>query len=45
LDGEEIITDVIEKEFEQKQLRQGEEVSLYFPPEAFTVYPAKEGAS
>ena len=45
LDGEEIISDVIEKEFEQKQLKQGEEVSLYFPPEAFSVYPAKEGAS
>ena len=45
LDGEEIITDVIEKEFEQKQLRQGEEVFLYLPPEAFTVYPTKEGAS
>jgi ABC-type Fe3+/spermidine/putrescine transport system ATPase subunit len=45
LDEEEIITDVIEKQFEQKQLRQGEEIFLYFPPEAFTVYPTKEGAS
>jgi ABC-type Fe3+/spermidine/putrescine transport system ATPase subunit len=42
LDGEEVISDVIEKEFEQKQLKQGEEVSLYFPPEAFMVYPTRE---
>ena len=42
LDGEEVISDVIEKEFEQKQLKQGEEVFLYFPPEAFLVYPAEE---
>ncbi len=40
-----MISDVIEKEFEQRQLRQGEEVFLYFPPEAFTVYPTKEGFS
>ena len=38
-DGE-VISDVIEKEFEQRQLRQGEDVLLYFPPEAFLVYPA-----
>ena len=44
LDGEEIISDVIEKEFEQKGLKQGEEVLLYFPPEAFRVYPAGEGS-
>jgi ABC-type Fe3+/spermidine/putrescine transport system ATPase subunit len=44
LDGEEIISDVIEKEFEQKQLKQGEEVLLYFPPEAFRIYPAREGS-
>jgi ABC-type Fe3+/spermidine/putrescine transport system ATPase subunit len=42
LDGEEVISDVIEKEFEQRQLKQGEEVVLYFPPDAFIVYPAKE---
>jgi putative 2-aminoethylphosphonate ABC transporter ATP-binding protein len=39
LDGEEVISDVIEKEFEQKQLKQGQEVFLYFPPEAFMAYP------
>ncbi len=43
MDGEEVISDVIEKEFEQRQLRQGDEILLYFPPEAFMVYPAKEG--
>jgi ABC-type Fe3+/spermidine/putrescine transport system ATPase subunit len=40
-DGE-VISDVIEKEFEQKQLRQGDEVLLYFPPESFLVYPVGE---
>ena len=44
MEGEEVISDVIEKEFEQRQLKQGEEVLLYFPPEAFIVYPAKENA-
>lgn len=42
VDGEEVISDVIEKEFEQRQLKQGEEVVLYFPPESFIIYPAKE---
>lgn len=42
MEGEEVISDVIEKEFEQRQLKQGDEVFLYFPPEAFIVYPAKE---
>lgn len=41
VDGEEVISDVIEKEFEQKQLKQGEDALLYFPPEAFIVYPVK----
>jgi ABC-type Fe3+/spermidine/putrescine transport system ATPase subunit len=41
MDGEEVISDVIEKEFEQRQLKQGEEVVLYFPPEAFIIYPAE----
>jgi ABC-type Fe3+/spermidine/putrescine transport system ATPase subunit len=41
VDGEEVISDVIEKEFEQRQLKQGEEVVLYFPPEAFIIYPAE----
>ncbi|OGP92965.1 MAG: hypothetical protein A2156_10295 [Deltaproteobacteria bacterium RBG_16_48_10] len=45
VEGEEVISDVIEKEFDQKQLRQGEEVLLYFPPEAFTVYPTQKGSS
>jgi putative spermidine/putrescine transport system ATP-binding protein len=44
MEGEEVISDVIEKEFEQRLLKQGDEVFLYFPPEAFTVYPAKEGS-
>jgi len=44
VDGEEVISDVIEKEFTQRQLKQGDEVLLYFPPEAFLIYPAKEGA-
>jgi ABC-type Fe3+/spermidine/putrescine transport system ATPase subunit len=43
VDGEEVISDVIEKEFEQRQLKQGDETLLYFPPEAFLVYPTKEG--
>lgn len=43
LEGEEVICDVIEKEFEQRQLKQGDEVLLYFPPEAFTVYSGREG--
>jgi ABC-type Fe3+/spermidine/putrescine transport system ATPase subunit len=44
VDGEEVISDVIEKEFTQRQLKQGDEVLLYFPPEAFLIYPAKEGS-
>jgi len=43
--GEEVISDVIEKEFVQRQLKQGDKVFLYFPPEAFLVYSAKEGSS
>jgi ABC-type Fe3+/spermidine/putrescine transport system ATPase subunit len=42
IDGEELISDVIEKEFEQKQLKQGDDVFLYFPPEAFAVYSTQE---
>jgi ABC-type Fe3+/spermidine/putrescine transport system ATPase subunit len=45
MDEEEVISDVIEKEFEQRQLKQGDEVFLYFPPEAFIVYPAEERPS
>jgi ABC-type Fe3+/spermidine/putrescine transport system ATPase subunit len=40
--GEEVISDVIGKEFEQKQLGQGDDVFVYFPPEAFLVYPSEE---
>jgi len=43
--GEEVISDVIEKEFAQRQLKQGDKVLLYFPPDAFLIYPAKEGSS
>ena len=43
MDGDEVISDIIEKEFEQRQLRQGDEIHLYFPPEAFMVYPTNEG--
>ncbi|MDI6726571.1 MAG: ATP-binding cassette domain-containing protein [Smithellaceae bacterium] len=43
MDGEEIISDIIEKEFELRSLKQGEEVYLYFPPEAFLVFPTGEG--
>jgi ABC-type Fe3+/spermidine/putrescine transport system ATPase subunit len=41
VDGEEVISDVIEKEFEQRGLKQGDEIFLYLPPEAFIVYPAR----
>lgn len=40
--GEEVIADVIEKEFAQRQFKQGDKVLLYFPPEGFLVYPSKE---
>lgn len=40
--GEEVISDVIEKAFEQRGFRPGDEVLLYFPPESFLVYPKKE---
>jgi ABC-type Fe3+/spermidine/putrescine transport system ATPase subunit len=39
MDGEEVISDVIEKAFEQKGFKQGDEVFLYFSPESFLVYP------
>jgi len=44
VDGEEVISDVIEKTFEQRQLGAGEEVFLYFPPEAFLIYPGSEAS-
>jgi len=34
----EIIVDMVEKEFEQRQLNRGDEVDMYFPPDAFLVY-------
>ncbi len=34
----EVIVDMVEKEFEQRQLNRGDEVEMYFPPDAFTVY-------
>ncbi len=43
IDGEEIISDINEKEFEQRSLKRGDEVYLYFPPEAFLVFPDGEG--
>jgi ABC-type Fe3+/spermidine/putrescine transport system ATPase subunit len=43
MDNEEIISDIIEKDFEQRSLKQGDEVYLYFPPEAFLVFPEGEG--
>lgn len=41
--GEEVISDVIEKVFEQRGFKQGDEVLLYFPPESFLIYPDEEG--
>jgi len=40
MDGEEIICDVVEKDFELKNLNRGDSVDLYFPPEAFLAYPS-----
>jgi putative 2-aminoethylphosphonate ABC transporter ATP-binding protein len=34
----EIIVDMVEKEFDQRALARGDEIDLYFPPEAFLVY-------
>jgi ABC-type Fe3+/spermidine/putrescine transport system ATPase subunit len=39
MDGEEIICDMVEKDFELKKLKRGDSVDLYFPPEAFLAYP------
>ncbi|NIO04383.1 MAG: ATP-binding cassette domain-containing protein [Proteobacteria bacterium] len=35
----EVIVDMVEKDFEQRQLNRGDEVDMYFPPDAFVVYP------
>jgi iron(III) transport system ATP-binding protein len=34
----EVIVDIVEKDFEQRQLNRGDEVEMYFPPDAFIVY-------
>ncbi len=34
----EVIVDMVEKDFEQRQLIRGDEVDMYFPPDAFLVY-------
>jgi ABC-type Fe3+/spermidine/putrescine transport system ATPase subunit len=43
LDGEEIISDIVEKDFEQRALMQGDQVYVYCPPESFMVFPEGEG--
>jgi ABC-type Fe3+/spermidine/putrescine transport system ATPase subunit len=43
INGEEVISDVIEKAFEQRGFRQGDQILLYFPPESFLVYPEEKG--
>ena len=43
MDGEEIISDVIEKEFEQRDLKQGDQVYVYCSPDAFLVFPEGGG--
>jgi len=45
MNGEEVISDVIEKAFEQMGFKQGDEILLYFPPEGFLVYPEGEGVA
>jgi ABC-type Fe3+/spermidine/putrescine transport system ATPase subunit len=43
MDGEEIISDIIEKEFRQRDLKQGDDVYVYCSPEAFRVFPEEGG--
>jgi ABC-type Fe3+/spermidine/putrescine transport system ATPase subunit len=43
LDGEEIISDVVEKDFEQRALKQGDDVYIYCSPQSFLVFPGGEG--
>jgi ABC-type Fe3+/spermidine/putrescine transport system ATPase subunit len=38
----EIISDIIEKEFEQRALKQGDKVYIYCPPSSFLVFPKVE---
>jgi ABC-type Fe3+/spermidine/putrescine transport system ATPase subunit len=44
LGDDEVIADVIEKTFEIRGLRQGQDVYLYFPPGAFMAFSAKEAS-
>jgi len=43
MDGEEIISDIIEKEFAQRDLKRGDPVYVYCSPEAFLVFPEGGG--
>ncbi|HSO61998.1 MAG TPA: ATP-binding cassette domain-containing protein [Desulfobacterales bacterium] len=43
MDGEEVISDIIEKEFRQRELKQGDKVYVYCPPESFMVFPEEGG--
>jgi ABC-type Fe3+/spermidine/putrescine transport system ATPase subunit len=43
IDGEEVIADINEKEFGQRCLKRGDDIYLYFPPEAFLVFANGEG--
>jgi len=38
LEGDEMLVDLPEKEFEKTGLKRGEKITLYFPPDAFYVY-------
>ncbi len=38
LEGEEMIVDIPEKEFEKMSLKRGQTMKLYFPPDSFHVY-------
>jgi len=38
LEGEEMLVDLPEKEFEKFSLKRGDKIRLYFPPDAFHVY-------
>ena len=43
LEGEEIISDVVEKDFEQRALKQGDDVYVYCSPQSFLVFPGGGG--
>ena len=38
LEGEEMVFDITEKEFEKVKLKRRDKVKLYFPPDTFHVY-------